>query len=74
MGKMKSMLMDAQDELYDIVDLEDCISGAECSAEARYNVTEAGGEAFQQFIDRHGRQTANYIINDAWNEFWGHYV
>ena len=74
MGKVKSMLMDAQDELFEIVDIEDAISGAECVAEFHYNVTEAGGEAFQEWLDEVGKSTANYILNDAWNEFWGAYV
>jgi len=74
MGKVKSMLMDAQDELFEIVDLEDAIMGCEEFAEFMYNVTEAGGVAFMEYIDTHGRDTVNFILNDTWNEYWGAFV
>ena len=74
MGKIKSMLMDAEDFLHAIVDLEDAISGCEDIAEFRYNITEAGCESFMEFIDEFGRDTANYIIDTAWNDYWSEYV
>lgn len=74
MGKVKSMLMDQQDALYEIVDLEDAIQGCEEYAEFMYNVTEAGGVAFQEYLDVHGLDTVSYILNDAWNDYWGAYV
>ena len=74
MRKIMSMLMDAEDFLHAIVDLEDAISGCEDIAEFRYNITEAGGESFMEFIDEFGRDTANYIIDTAWNDYWSEYV
>ena len=74
MGKVKSMLMDAQDELFEIVDIEEVISGCECFDEFAATLMEDGGLAYYDWAYKVGLQMERFIIIDIWNEFWSEYA
>ena len=74
MGKVKSMLMDAQDELFEIVDIEDVISGCECFDEFAATLMEDGGLAYYDWSYKFGLDVERFVITDIWNEFWSEYV
>lgn len=74
MGKVKSMLMDAQDELFDIIDVEDVISGCESFEEFAATLMQDGGLAYYDWAYKFGLDMERFVITDLWNEFWGEYV
>ena len=74
MGKIKSMLMDAQDELFDIIDVEDVISGCESFEEFAATLMQDGGLAYYDWAYKFGLDMERCVITDLWNEFWGEYV
>jgi len=73
MGKVKSMMMDLQDEFHAIVDAESAIADADCIEEFKVNVTTLGGVEFQEFINKVGPNDARWVVEDAWNEFHSNY-
>jgi hypothetical protein len=71
MGKVKSMLMDAEERIYGIPDIEGIISNSETPQEALQKAifaSEGELDAFSDII------TARQVISDMWNEYWGNYV
>ena len=70
MGKVKSKLMEQQDDLFEIVDLEDIISESESFEEFASRVMIEGGDAYYNWAANCGIHTERFIITDLWNESW----
>ena len=74
MGKVKSMLMDAQDELFAIADVENIVCNSECFDEFAATLMEDGGLAYYDWSYKFGLDVERFVITDIWNEFWAEYA
>ena len=72
MGKMKSMLMDQQEEFFALGDIESLIWESENFAEFNHKLAEVPGMV--EFMKTVGHSTYRYIVTDVWNEVWGYYA
>jgi hypothetical protein len=72
MGKVKSMLMDAQETFYDLADIEAIVSESETFSHFNLKLAETPGMI--EFMREVGHSTYQYIVTDTWNEFWSNYV
>lgn len=74
MGKVKSQIMEAQDELFAIMDIEDVIGSSECFEEFAATLMEQGGLAYYDWAYKFGLDVERFVVTDIWNEFWSEYV
>jgi len=74
MGKIKSQMMQAQDELFEIFDIEDVISGCESFEEFAATLMTEGGLAYYDWAYKFGLDLERFVITDLWNEFWAEYA
>ena len=74
MGKIKSQMMQAQDELFEIFDIEDVISGCESFEEFAGTLMTEGGLAYYDWAYKFGLELERFVITDLWNEFWAEYA
>ena len=74
MGKIKSDIMDAQDELFAILDVENIVCTSECFDEFAATLMQDGGLAYYDWSYTFGLDVERFVITDIWNEFWGAYA
>lgn len=74
MGKVKSMLMEAQDELFAIMDVENTVCTSECFDEFAATLMTDGGLAYYDWAYKFGLDVERFVITDIWNEYWGAYA
>ena len=74
MGKIKSQIMEAQDELFAIMDVENTVCTSECFDELAATLMTLGGLAYYDWAYKFGLDIERFVITDIWNEYWGAYA
>ena len=69
MGKVKGMIMDIEEELYDIDNFEDMISESESYSQFTMKLLEK--PQFNQIYEQYGSSWVKGVLQDRWNEYWG---
>ena len=68
MGKVKSYMMDIEENVYDLEGLENKISESEDISEVKSWVVEQLG-----LVIHFDKSIAECAVTDMWNELWGNY-
>ena len=68
MGKVKSYMMDIEENVYDLEGLENKISESEDISEVKSWVVEQLG-----LVTHFDKSIAECAVTDMWNELWGNY-
>lgn len=68
MGKVKGLVMDIQEEIYDIDNLEDMISESESYSQFTMKLLEK--PQFKKIYEQYGSSWVKGVLLDMWNEYW----
>jgi hypothetical protein len=69
MGKVKGLVMDIEEELYDIDNFEDMISESESYSQFTMKLLEK--PQFNKIHEQYGSSWVRGVLLDMWNEYWG---